>query len=158
VLHLNGSFKIVQQLPRYFQNLCWHSSSCPLAFTLAHLMWEMLLHHTPLLGKFHGLLSMSSCMVYPCFWIFPSVSQLASSTGWFFHLIRYSKYFLHLVLLLTLLSSMHSICGFSTTGILFHHWITSFSFPVSASSALYGYKSEILNIEEIPIPSGNSIA
>jgi hypothetical protein len=41
----------------------------------------MLLHHTPRLKRFHGLLSMSSCTVCPCFCITASVSQLASSTG-----------------------------------------------------------------------------
>jgi hypothetical protein len=118
----------------------------------------MLLHHTPLLEKVHGLLSMSSCTVCPCFCMSALLSQLASSTGWFFHLTRYSKYCFHLVLLLTLLSRMHSICSFSATGIYFVHWITSCSSPVSVSPALYGYKSKILNIGEILIPSGNSIS
>jgi hypothetical protein len=40
--------------------------------------------------RFHGLLSMRSCTVCPCFKITASVSQLASSTGWFFHFTRYS--------------------------------------------------------------------
>jgi hypothetical protein len=117
---------------------------------------KMLLHHTPWLEKFHGLLSMSSCTMCPCFWISTSFSQLASSTGWFFHLTKYSKYYFRLVFLLTLLSSMCSICGLSATSICFVHWITGCSF--STSPALYGYKSEILNIREIPIPSGNSIS
>jgi hypothetical protein len=113
---------------------------------LAHLMLAMLLHHTPSLENFHGLLSMSSCTVCPCFCISASFSQLASSTGWPFHLTRYSKYSFRLVFLLTLLSSMHSIYGFSATGICIVHWITGCSFPILVSSALYGYKSEILNI------------
>jgi hypothetical protein len=125
---------------------------------LARLMLVMLLHHTPLLETFHGLLSMISHMVCPCLWISTSFSQLASSTGWFFHLTRYSKYCFRLVLLLTLLSSICSICGFSIISICFVHWITGCSIPVSSSSDLYGYKSEILNIGEIPIPSGNSIS
>jgi hypothetical protein len=53
---------------------------------------------------------------------------------------------------------MHSICGFSTTSNFFSHWITGSSVPVFASPALYGYKSKILNIGEIPTPSGNSIS
>jgi hypothetical protein len=118
----------------------------------------MLLHHTPSLEIFHGLLSMSSCTVCSCFCISASVSQLAYSTGWFFHLTRYSKYSFLLVLLLTLLSSMRSICGFSATGNYFFHWITGCSSPVSAYLSLYGYKYEILNIGEILIPSGNSIS
>jgi hypothetical protein len=138
--------------------ICAGSSSCLLPSALARLILAMLLHHTPSLENFHGLLSMSSCMVCPCFCISASVSQLASSTGWFFHLTRYSKYYFRLVLLLTLLSSMHSICGFSATGICFVHWITGCSIPVSVSSALYGYKYETLNIGEILIPSGNSIS
>jgi hypothetical protein len=40
--------------------------------------------------SFHGLLSMRFCTVCPCFKITASVSQLASSTGWFFHFTRYS--------------------------------------------------------------------
>jgi hypothetical protein len=108
------------------------------ASALARLMLAMLLHHTPWLENFHGLLSMSSCMVCPCFWISASFSQLASSTGWFFHLTRYSKYCFRLVFLLTLLSSMHSICGLSATGICFVHWITGCSFPVPVSSAYMG--------------------
>jgi hypothetical protein len=119
---------------------------------------EMLLHHTPSLENFHGLLSMSSRTICPCFWISALVSQLASSTGWPLHLTKYSKYCFHLVFLLTLLSSMCSICGLSANGICFVHWITGCSFPVPASSNLYGYKSKILNIEEISIPSGNSIS
>jgi hypothetical protein len=70
---------------------------------------RMLLHHTPRLKRFHGLLLMRSCTVCPCFKITVSVSQLASSTGWFFHFTRYSKYCFLLVFLPTLLSSMHSI-------------------------------------------------
>jgi hypothetical protein len=132
-------------------------SSCPIVSALACLMSAMFLHHNPGLENFHGLLSMSSLMVCPCLCISASLSQLASSTGWFFHLTRYSKYCFCLVLLLTLLFSMCSIYGLSTTGICFHHWITSGSFPVPVSSGLYGYKSEILNIREILIPSGNSI-
>ena len=147
----------VNQIRSNFK-ICVGLSSCPIASMLARLMWEMLLHHTPSLENFHGLLSMISCMVFPCFCISASFSQLASSSGWFFHLTRYSKYSFCLVFLLTLLSSIHSICGFSATGICFHHWITSYSSPVFASSALYGYKSEILNIGEISIPSGNSIS
>jgi hypothetical protein len=89
-LILNDSFKIMQQLPRQFQNLvlaypaifCFHAGSLDVL--------AMLLHHTPLLENFHGLLSMSSCTVCPCFKISSSFSQLASSTGWFFHLTRYS--------------------------------------------------------------------
>jgi hypothetical protein len=108
------------------------------ASTLARLMWEMLLHHTPSLENFHGLLSMSSYMVFPCLFISVSVSQLASSTGWSFHLTKYSKYSFRLVFLPTLLSSMHSIYGLSATDICFIHWITGFSFSTLASSALYG--------------------
>jgi hypothetical protein len=119
---------------------------------LSRLMLAMLLHHTPSLETFHGLLSMSSCMVYPFFCISDSFSQLASSTGWPFHLTRYLKYYFRLVLFLTLLSSMHSICEFSVIGNFFCHWITGCSSPVPISSTLYGYKSEILNIREIPIP------
>jgi hypothetical protein len=59
------------------------SSSClflaPRAGSLDE-VW-MLLHHTPRLKRFHGLLSMSSYTVCPCFCITASVSQLASSTG-----------------------------------------------------------------------------
>jgi hypothetical protein len=88
---LMAHLRFAQQLPRCFQNLCW-LVQLSFASALARLMWEMLLHHTPSLENFHGLLSMSSCMVCPCFCISASVSQLASSTGWFFHLTRYSKY------------------------------------------------------------------
>jgi hypothetical protein len=143
---------------REFQNLCWRLSSCPIASALARLMWEMLLHHTPSLEKFHGLLSMSSCTVCPCFCISASVSQLASSTGWFFHLTRYSKYCFRLVLLLTSLIqyALHLwlICNWHLLHPL-DYWllISSLCF-----FSLYGYKSEILNIREIPIPSGNSIS
>jgi hypothetical protein len=91
------------------------------ASALARLMLAMLLHHTPSLENFHGLLSMSLRMACPCFWIFALFSQLESSTGWSFHLTKYSKYSFLLVLLLTLLLSMHSICGFSATGICFVH-------------------------------------
>jgi hypothetical protein len=129
-----------------------------LAFCAGSLDVMMLLHHTPSLENFHGMLSMSSCTVCPCLCISASVSQLASSTGWFFHLTRYSKYCFCLVLLLTFLSSMHSICGLSATGIYFVHWITGCSYPVFSSPDLYGYKSEMLNIGEILIPSGNSIS
>jgi hypothetical protein len=129
-----------------------------LSSALARLMLAMLLHHTPSLENFHGLLSMSSCTVCSCFCISTLVSLLASSTGWFFHLTRYSKYFFRLVLLLTLFYSMHSICGLSATGICFRHWITGCSSSVPVSLVLYGYKSEILNIKEISIPSGNSIS
>jgi hypothetical protein len=60
-------------------------------------------------------------------------------------------------LLPTLLSSMHSICGFCATGNCFCHWITgSSTVPAPASFVLYGYKSEILKIGDIPMPSGNS--
>jgi hypothetical protein len=59
--------------------------------------------------RFHGLLSMSSCTVCPCFCMFVSGSQLASSTGWFFHFTRYSKYCFRLVFLITRWSSIHSI-------------------------------------------------
>jgi hypothetical protein len=59
--------------------------------------------------RFHGLLSMRSCMVCPCFCMTSSGSQLASSTGWFFHLTRYSKYCFRLVFLPTRLSSIYSI-------------------------------------------------
>jgi hypothetical protein len=96
----------------------------PAVFCLRAGSLEMLLHHTPLLENFHGLLSMSSRTVCPCLWISASFSQLASSTGWPFHLTKYSKYCFRLVFLLTLLSSMRSICGFSATGICFVHWIT----------------------------------
>ena len=91
---------------------------------------RMLLHHTPRLKRFHGLLSMSSCTVCPCFCITAFLSQLASSTGWFFHFTRYSKYCFCLVFLLTLLSSICSICGFSAIGICFCYWISSYSSPV----------------------------
>jgi hypothetical protein len=116
----------------------------------------MLLHHTPRLERFHGLLLMSSWTVCPCFKIVASVSQLASSTGWFFHFTRYSKYCFLLVFLPILLSSMHSISGFCATGNCFCHWTTGSSVPVSASSVLYGYKSDMLKIGDIPMPSGNS--
>jgi hypothetical protein len=119
---------------------------------------EMLLHHTLWLENFHGLLSMSSRMVCPCLCISASFSQLASSTRWFFHLTRYSKYCFRLVFLLTLLSSMCSICGFLpmafafSTGSLAAHLL-------SLLPQLYmGTKSEMLNIGEISIPSGNSIS
>jgi hypothetical protein len=119
----------------------------------------MLLHHTPRLENFHGLLSMSSYTICPCFCISSSFSQLTSSIGWFFHLNRYSKYCFRLVFLPARLSSIRSICGFSTTGNCFIHWINGcLSFPYSASPSLYGYKSETLNIRDIPMPSGNSIS
>jgi hypothetical protein len=51
----------------------------------------MLLHHTLLAEKFHELLFMSSCTICPCFWMSPSLSQLASSIGCPFHFTRYSK-------------------------------------------------------------------
>ena len=137
-----------------------NSSCAKMRWRLPHarLLLAMLLHHTPSLVNFHGLLSMRSRMVYPCFWIFASFSQLAYSTRCPFHLTKYSKYSFHLLLLLTLLSSMLSICGFSTIGIYFVHWISGCSSLVPSSSVLYGYKFETLNIREIPIPSGNSIS
>ena len=138
-----------------FQNVCWCcpavSSKC--AGSLDE--WAMLLHHTPRLENFHGLLSMSSYMVCPCLCIIASFSQLAPSTGWFFHFTRYSKYFFRLVFFPTRLSSMYSICGFAVTGSCFYHWTTSSSVLVSASPALYGYKSSTLNIRDILMPSGN---
>jgi hypothetical protein len=158
VLHLNDSFKIAQQLQGIFKICVGGLSSCLLPRAGSLDVLAMLLHHTPSLENFHGLLSMSSCMVYPCFCISASVSQLAYSTGWFFHLTRYSKYCFRLVLFLTLLFSMHSICGLSATGICFFHWITGYSSLVSVSSVLYRYKSEIFNIGDIPIPLGNSIS
>jgi hypothetical protein len=95
------------------------------------------------LENFHGLLSMSSCTVCPCFFITASVSQLASSTGWFFHLTKYSKYCFRLVFLPTRLSSMHSICGFSATGNCFIHWITgSSSSSLCFSSGLFSARNE----------------
>jgi hypothetical protein len=141
---------------KVFQNVCWLAqlSSARCAGSLDGL--SMLLHHTPRLENFHGIMSMSSCMVCPCFCIIASLSQLASSTGWFFHLNRYSKYCFRLVFFPTHLSSMHSICGFSTTGNCFIHWITGSSVPVFASPALYGYKSATLNIRDILMPSDNS--
>jgi hypothetical protein len=75
-----------------------NNSSCAKmrwCFPHARLWLAMLLHHTPLLENFHGLLSMSSRMVCPCFWISASFSQLASSTGCPFHLTKYSKYSFH---------------------------------------------------------------
>ena len=105
-----------------FKNLCWRVPSYPLSSALARLSREMLLHHTPSLENFHGLLSMSSRMVCPCFWISTSFSQLASSTRCPFNLTKFSKYSFRLVLLLTLLSSMLSICGFSATSIFLVHW------------------------------------
>jgi hypothetical protein len=96
-----------------------HLCTISLLAKLARL--AMLLHHTPSLENFHGLLSMSLHIVCPCFWISTSFSQLSSSTGWPFHLTKYSKYFFLLVLLPTLLSSMRSIYGFSATGICFVH-------------------------------------
>jgi hypothetical protein len=97
---------------------------------------RMLLHHTPWLKRFHGLLPMSSCTVCPCFRVIASSSQLASSNGWFFHFTRYSKYCFLLVFLPDLLSSMHSISSFCATGNCFYHWITGSSVPVPASSVL----------------------
>jgi hypothetical protein len=117
----------------------------------------MLLHHTRL-ENIHGILSMISCMVHPCFCISASVYQLASLTGWLFHLIRYLKYSFLLVLLPTLLSSMHSICALSATSICSIQWITGYSTLVSTSPSLYGYKYAILNIRDILIPSSNSIS
>jgi hypothetical protein len=72
-----------QQLSKVFQkHMCWR---CPAVFLSPRAgsldeVW-MLLHHTPRLKRFHGLLSMSSCTVCPCFCMTASVSQLASSTG-----------------------------------------------------------------------------
>jgi hypothetical protein len=105
------------------QNISNNSSCAKMHWRLSHarLLLAMLLHHTPSLENFHGLLSMSSHMVCPCFWISASFSQLASSTGCPFHLTRYSKYSFLLVLLLTLLSSILSICGFSAIGICLAH-------------------------------------
>jgi hypothetical protein len=123
--HLNGSFKMAQQ-SKGISKFVLALVQLSIASALARLMWEMLLHHTPSLENFHGLLSMSSCTVCPCFCISASFSQLASSTGWFFHLTRYSKYCFRLVLLLTLLSSMHSICGLSCNWHLLRpldHWL-----------------------------------
>jgi hypothetical protein len=111
------------------------------------------------LENFHELLSMSSCTVCPCFCISASFSQLASSTGWFFHWTRYSKYCFRLVFLLNHLSSIRSICGFSAIGICFCHWTSGCSSPPAlASSSLYGYKSETLNVGDIMISSDNSIS
>jgi hypothetical protein len=113
-------------ISKHFQNMCLVLFQLSLISALSR-CWlclhalAMLLHHTPSLKKFHGLLSMSSRMVCPCFWISSSFSQLESSTGWPFHLTKYSKYFFRLVLLPTLLSSMHSIYDFSATGICFFH-------------------------------------
>jgi hypothetical protein len=141
-----------QKLSKVFQkHMCWH---CPavLLYPRAGSLDEvwMLLHHTPRLKRIQGLLSMSSCIMCPCFWITASVSQLASSTGWFFHFTRYSKYCFLLVLFPSRFSSMHSICGFCATGNCFCHWITGSSVPVSASLAPYGYKSETLKIRRYP--------
>jgi hypothetical protein len=99
---------------------------------------------------------MSSCTVCPCFKISASVSQLASSTGWSFHFTKYSKYCFLLVFLPTLLSSMRSIWGFCATGNCFCHWITGSSVPGPVSSVLYGYKSDMLKIGDIPMFPGNS--
>jgi hypothetical protein len=106
-LHSNGGTTIFKVIPKC---MCWRCpavSFAPRAGSLDE-VW-MLLHHTPRLKRIHGLLSMSSCMVCPCFCMTASVSQLASSTGWFFHFTRYSKYYFLLVFLPILLSSMHSI-------------------------------------------------
>jgi hypothetical protein len=106
--HSNGGATI---FPKYFKNVCAGAVQLFFLFLCTGSLDEMwmLLHHTPRLKRFHGLLSMSSCTVCPCFWITASVSQLASSTGWFFHFTRYSKYCFLLVFFPTLLSSMHSI-------------------------------------------------
>jgi hypothetical protein len=130
----------------------------PVVFYLHASSLKMLLHHTPSLENFHGLLSMSLHMVCPCLWIPASFSLLEYSIGWSFHLTKYSKYFFRLVFLLTLLSSMRSICGFSANDIYFVHWTSGCLFPILVSSYLYGYKSKILNIREILITSGNSIS
>jgi hypothetical protein len=105
------------------QNISNNSSCAKMHWCLSHtrLLLVMLLHHTPSLENFHGLLSMSSHTIRPCFWISASFSHLASSTGCAFHLTKYSKYSLLLVLLLTLLSNMLSIYGFSATGICLVH-------------------------------------
>jgi hypothetical protein len=113
-------------ISKHFQKMCSVLLQLSLISTLAR-CWlflhalAMLLHHTPSLENLHGLLSMSSHTVYPCFYISDSFSQLASSTGWPFHLTKYSKYSFHLVLLPSLLSSMRSICDFSATVICFVH-------------------------------------
>jgi hypothetical protein len=54
---------------------------CPLFASMRALLTlkAILLHHTPLVKKIHGLLSMSSCIVFPCFKISGLVTQLASS-------------------------------------------------------------------------------
>jgi hypothetical protein len=100
--------------------MCWRLSQLSSASALA-CCWRCSCIILPCLKKFHGLLSMSSRTVCPCFWISASFFQLASSIGCPFHLTKYSKYSFRLVLLLTLLSSMLSICGFSATGICLAH-------------------------------------
>jgi hypothetical protein len=105
------------------QNISNNSSCSKMHWCLfqARLLLAMLLHHTPSLENFHGLLSMRSCIVCPCFYISSSFSQLASSTGCPFHLTNYSKYSLVMVLLLTLLSNMLSVYGLSATSIFLVH-------------------------------------
>jgi hypothetical protein len=78
---INGSFKICATISKAFSKFML---ACPavLRFHAGSLdELAMLLHHTPRLENFHGLLSMSSCTVCPCFCITASVSQLTSSTG-----------------------------------------------------------------------------
>jgi hypothetical protein len=83
--HVNVFAQQFQGVSKFW---CWRcptvSSRCAGSLDV---LW-MLLHHTPRLERFHGLLSMSSCTVCPCFCIVASFSQLASSTGWFFHFTR----------------------------------------------------------------------
>ena len=81
----------------------------------------MLLYHTPLDEKFHGILSMRSCTDIPCFWISGSPIQLSYFVGHPFHFTKYSKYVFLRVFLPTRRSMIFSICGFSATGICFSH-------------------------------------
>ena len=79
--HLNGSFKICTTISKAISKFVL-AYPAVFHFRVGSLdVLAMLLHHTPRLEKFHGLLSMSSCMVCPCFCITAFVSQLASSTG-----------------------------------------------------------------------------
>jgi hypothetical protein len=64
---LNCHIYVCASNPREIQKFVLALVQLSFASTLACLMLAMLLHHTPSLENFHGILSMSSRTVCPCF-------------------------------------------------------------------------------------------
>jgi hypothetical protein len=88
---LNLLINVHATVSRCFPKICARRLPTVFRFRAGSLdVLAMLLHHTPRLENFHGLLSMSSYTVCPFFYISYFLSQLASSTRWPFHLTRYS--------------------------------------------------------------------